>query len=397
VNSSAIANATAADGNAEKYARPTTDRLPGLDVLRALAILLVIEAHLRSWAFPWIRPLATWSGVDLFFLLSGYLIGSQVLRPYANRAQHSFLDFYLRRAFRILPAYFFVLGLYFTIPILRGAERLSPLWKYLTFTLNLGLDAQKTNAFADVWSLCVEEHFYLCLPIVVYYLMRRPNLRKVVILAVGTVVLGIALRSLLWIRYVRPLNVPGLRPRMVFEFLKVIYVPTYNRLDGLLIGVLLAATQIFRPVWWSKITHNPNLLLAGGALLTVFSLWFFWDTVSFATSAVAFPFLVTGYGLLVLSSLSNESLLSKYRVAGAATVAKLAYSAYLTHQIVILFVRDRLGQILPLTGFLGIVLYYVSIFVVASALYVVVERPFLLLRCRILGRNSAGSTSGNTH
>jgi len=125
---------------------------------------MVMFWHL-PWAslpFPW-RP-ATWAGVDLFFVLSGYLIGTQLLRPYARGDRPSYLDFFLRRTFRVLPAYLVVLLAYFSIPQFREEPGISPIWRFLTFTQNFGLDASIVGAFSHAWSLCVEEHFYLVLP-----------------------------------------------------------------------------------------------------------------------------------------------------------------------------------------------------------------------------------------
>jgi peptidoglycan/LPS O-acetylase OafA/YrhL len=91
-------------------------RLPGLDLLRAIAIIWVMLFH--SWVvgglgdgFAWLSGYG-WMGVDLFFVLSGYLIGSQLLKPLSRGEPLSFSGFYLRRAFRVLPAFLVVLALY---------------------------------------------------------------------------------------------------------------------------------------------------------------------------------------------------------------------------------------------------------------------------------------------
>ena len=88
--------------------------LPGLDLLRAIAVVWTMLFHSflvgglgEDWA--WVQRYG-WMGVDLFFVLSGFLIGSQVLKPLANGNRFSFREFYLRRAFRILPAFWAVLA-----------------------------------------------------------------------------------------------------------------------------------------------------------------------------------------------------------------------------------------------------------------------------------------------
>jgi peptidoglycan/LPS O-acetylase OafA/YrhL len=97
-----------------------TRRLPGLDTLRALAVLAVMLYHLTIFGeLPArILPLTYfgWMGVDLFFVLSGFLIGQQVLKPYLKGERLAVRSFYRRRAFRILPAYLAVLALYVCVP-----------------------------------------------------------------------------------------------------------------------------------------------------------------------------------------------------------------------------------------------------------------------------------------
>src|SRR5215210_1521742 len=137
-------------------------RLSGLDHLRALAIILVFIWHYRQWDKPdWTNSLGSfgWTGVDLFFVLSGYLIGGQLLKKSTKGEKISLRKFYFSRFLRILPAYFVVLTLYFLIPGFKAREGLPPLWKFLTFTQNFGLDQHKYRAFSHAWSLCIEEQF----------------------------------------------------------------------------------------------------------------------------------------------------------------------------------------------------------------------------------------------
>ncbi len=89
-------------------------REPGLDLLRSIAIILVVGFHMQPKGTPrFLRPVEDlgWVGVDLFFVLSGYLIRSQLLRPYARSEGFSVRIFFLSRAFRILPAFLVLLSL----------------------------------------------------------------------------------------------------------------------------------------------------------------------------------------------------------------------------------------------------------------------------------------------
>src|SRR5262245_24641419 len=124
-------------------------RVPGLDLLRGVAIVWVMLFHTRGMGLPLDSVAAYgWMGVDLFFVLSGYLIGSQLLKPYLDQGRTSLGRFYLNRALRILPAYWFVLLLYFSIPVFREAEGISPAWHFLTFTQNFLIDYAHDKAFS---------------------------------------------------------------------------------------------------------------------------------------------------------------------------------------------------------------------------------------------------------
>ncbi|MBB5318711.1 acyltransferase family protein [Tunturibacter empetritectus] len=108
--------------------RSNLQRLPGLDTLRAAAIVAVMSYHLKSSLPESMAVVAQfgWMGVDLFFVLSGYLIGMQLLKPYASGDRPSIRSFYRRRAYRILPAYLLVLWIYLVFPAWRESPVLPP-------------------------------------------------------------------------------------------------------------------------------------------------------------------------------------------------------------------------------------------------------------------------------
>ena len=121
-------------------------RLDGLDTLRAIAIIIVLIYHYkvvvsRENLFGFISSVG-WTGVDLFFVLSGYLIGNQVLSAIAKGQEFSLRLFYIRRFLRTLPNYYFVLALYFIFPVALSGTATAPLWSFLTFTQNLDMRAR---------------------------------------------------------------------------------------------------------------------------------------------------------------------------------------------------------------------------------------------------------------
>ena len=116
--------------------------------------MVVIPVHMNEEAVPaFLIPIRSfgWMGVDLFFVLSGYLIGSQLLKGYARGLNFSLRGFYVRRAFRILPAFLVILGLYCWVPQVREQPAMAPGWRFLTFTMNLGFDRSKGGAFSHAW------------------------------------------------------------------------------------------------------------------------------------------------------------------------------------------------------------------------------------------------------
>jgi peptidoglycan/LPS O-acetylase OafA/YrhL len=326
-----------------------------------------------------------WMGVDLFFVLSGFLIGQQLLKPYLSNRQISITDFYIRRAYRILPAYLAVLALYFLVPAWRDFPRLPPLWKFLTFTMNFDFSFSQ-RGFSHAWSLCVEEHFYLVLPILVTFLMRRPSVLKTTTVIASVVLFGIALRAFLITRY------PD-------EIWIRIYYPTYTRLDGLLVGVTLAVVRTFRPKWWSALMQRGHTLLLTGAFCVAFVVWLFrahdlGDNTGSAMWGVifGFPLLSLGLGLIAASSISTNGLLARIKVPGAETVATLAFSLYLTHKAVAHIVMQHFPQVTSSRGPASWLLYAVACFIAAFLLHVLVERPFLRVRDRTVRAKSISQT-----
>jgi peptidoglycan/LPS O-acetylase OafA/YrhL len=359
-------------------------RLHGLDTLRALAILLVMTFHLQDVLPQRLLPIASvgWIGVDLFFVLSGFLIGSQLLKPYLAGSRPRLGEFYRRRAYRILPAYLCVLLLYFAVPVWKEAPGLSSAWQFCTFTWNLYMDFPGHRAFSHVWSLCVEEHFYLVLPVLVLWRMRRPSLAKTVGLIAGLVLLGMAVR---WYELVHVVRAVGDAEQVWVPFMKRIYYPTYSRLDGLLMGVTLALMRSFRPGWWAEAMRRGHALLLLGMATTGMALWLFGWGYPSADSAMStvlgFPLLSLGLGLLVASSVSGNGLL-RLRVPGANLLATLAFALYLTHKEIAhldgIYLEHRLGY--AQGSWAAAAVYGVTCLLAATLLYRCVEVPFLRLR-----------------
>jgi peptidoglycan/LPS O-acetylase OafA/YrhL len=355
-------------------------RAPGIDLLRACAIAAVMLYHVSSHGIP--TPALVehgWMGVDLFFVLSGYLIGWQLLRAYAQGEQPQWRRFMVHRALRILPAYYAVLALYVMLPSPEGGA-LQPLWKYLTFTLNLAPDWRQGAAYSHAWSLCVEEHFYLLFPLAAWLLARRLNARRAIMLAVALVAGGMLLRGWLWHTRVEPLLASDAGAAM-HAFISMIYNPTYARLDGLLMGVSLAACRAFRPAWWNALLRHGRILLAAGIVVLAACTQIALDRA--AGTILMFPLVALGCTLLLAGAISPATWIGRHPVPGARPLAMLAFSLYLTHKQVYAWLDGllpALGQDMPLAA---LAVYLAASLAAAALLYFAVERPGLRLRSAV--------------
>lgn len=362
-------------------------RLPGLDLLRAIAIAWVMLYHATIFDFVpdpdgWYASHG-WMGVDIFFVLSGFLIASQLFKPLSRGLKPDYAKFFTRRALRTLPAYVAIIAIYFLVPAARELTGLQPLWKFVTFTENISVDLEK-RTFSHVWSLCVKEQFYLLLPSAMMILSYKPTAKKVWITLSSVLLFGATVRGYLWLDRVAesPFAVsasPNWRP-----FMQLIYYPTWSRLDGLLAGVATAALKVFRPRVWRMITARANALLCVGAIGITLSIILFKDLIApFYATVFGFPLLAFSIALIVAAATTSTSVISRYRVPGAGTLAAGSYSLYLSHKIAYHLVA---AGIIPTDGATGLRLLAIAVSVAVvfgTSLYWMVERPFLKLRDRL--------------
>lgn len=266
-------------------------RIPALDGLRGLAIVLVLMEHsftaiyfVHYPSLNWLIRMSrlSWSGVDLFFVLSGFLIGGILLD--ARNSPNYFQTFYIRRAYRILPVYFLVLLVGWLalqagqIGWVRGEwaqlfRAKIPWWQYLTFTQNIGMGlggrSVSWGVLSPTWSLAVEEQFYLTLPLLVRYAPRRRLVQIILSFIAGAALL----------RFLVILYFPG-RIFATYTFMPC-------RADALGLGILVSLVVRERKSWLYLREHRTSLYAAA---LVLFSLLFLIDLSAFE------PFSATLYG-----------------------------------------------------------------------------------------------------
>lgn len=368
---------------------PRSARLYGLDTLRALAVTLVVLHHYTLFVsnddhtFGWVGRIG-WTGVDLFFALSGYLIGNQIFAAQRTGAGLSLKNFYARRLLRTLPNFHVVLAIYFLWPAFREDAPLLPLWRYLSFTQNIGLPPG--TAFSHSWSLAIEEQFYLLLPALA---LAGAALRLRIASAwvvIGLVFAGgMLLRAGLWSEVVDG------RKYGTYFYYKLIYYSSLCRLDELVAGVALALLRNRHGALWTRLSGQGNAALAAGLAVTGATFWLFLgDRYGFAQTVFGYPLLALGFGLLILAALSEKSLLRDLRVPGAGSLALWSYAIYLAHRGVSAIGAQALSDLGygPHTPLAIVTLLALSV-LSGWLLYRLVETPFMALRERYVPSNLA--------
>jgi peptidoglycan/LPS O-acetylase OafA/YrhL len=380
--------------------RDFSKRIPELDGIRGAAIFIVLIYH-------WIGLLAApvlperverflslgWTGVDLFFVLSGFLIGGILIDE--RDSTNYFKVFYIRRAFRILPLYgalcLWSLAIYYA-PLSTHAWLFGgniPWYAYLTFGQNIW--ATKAHALADrqlvvTWSLAVEEQFYLTLPLVIRIVSRKALPYA---LAAG-VVLAPLIRIALWF---------GASPE---RRSLITYMSTPCRMDSLLLGVLAACAVRNATCWNWLVAHRAiggivTAVLGAGILEIIHKNL---NLSSFIFTALGYTWIAMFYLALLLLAVTREGLVSRlFRTRMLTEFGLVAYGLYLFHVPVTGLVYALVGRAVPeLTGIATLGLMSVaglSLFALVRLSWVYFEKPLVKLghRYHYVERNVQDSSA----
>ena len=254
----------------------TLSRLFGLDFLRAIAISLVVLSHCTFLLFTEttsvvidvIRLLGA-VGVDLFFVLSGYLIGGILLKQIASNktAFNDLFLFWKRRWFRTLPNYFLVLILNILLIQVVGKEGIDKVYLYIPFMQNF--ISQHPDFFTEAWSLSIEEYAYLLLPLLLYcgfFVFKKSNTKKVyLVLTLATIVILFVVK----VYYTLTTEVETYRA-WSGTFRKVVVY----RLDSIYYGFLLIFASRQFPNWF--VNYKNQLLVLGVFIFVVLHIAIFW-------------------------------------------------------------------------------------------------------------------------
>jgi peptidoglycan/LPS O-acetylase OafA/YrhL len=358
-------------------------RIPGLDSLRALAIVMVLCNHYavvvtHAPTFGYLTRWG-WAGVDLFFVLSGYLIGSQLLAPLAHGQTFSLRTFIAKRFLRTLPNYYVILAVYLLLPETLGGSATASIWQFLTFTQNFAF-TKWNHTFSHSWSLCIEEQFYLALPLAMLFAwrMRRPVL-AIWILAVLALAGGMLARYACW---------PQLDPE---AYGAPFYYSTFTRFDELLPGVVIALLQHFHPKVFNRLVKQSACLLIAGITIVMAALIWIGNQIptSLPAAILVYPMLAWGFALLTLCCLQPASLLNRFIIPGAGKLALWSYAIYLAHKPVFKLVLGPIQNTgIALQSALGIVLIMAAGIGAGWLLFRLVETPFMQIRAKWFPSNT---------
>lgn len=255
------------------------------------------------------------------------------------------------------------------------------IWKFLTFTQNLGLNIKEFGTFSHAWSLCVEEHFYLFLPITLIVSQAVGLFKKSYWLLIALFLCGLAIRMYSFDNLYLPKIAQA---SSAVYWYKYIYYPTYNRLDGLLVGVAIAGLYQFLPDMWQKISKYGNLWIALSLPILTGAYFLCDNPQSYNASVFGFPVVAVGYGLLVVGAISPTSSLYKWNSKITTFIATLSYALYLTHKGII-HINHQLLAGFEIDNNVMLVSYIATCLLGALLLNMAIEKPFMKLRNRMLG------------
>ncbi len=394
-----------------------------VDGIRAIAVLWVIFFH--AWLFQQLTipgfidniynyPFFYWVtkgdlGVDLFFVISGFLIGGIIFKEIKSSEKFNFKKFYIRRFLRLTPVYIFAifLNLYFLKEF--GQGNLLKYWPNLLYINNYVLGAP----MGWTWSLAIEEQFYIIVPFLLVFIF--PKFRNK---ATFFILLSAISISLTWY-YVYVLKQYRLPFNLTFftkdwsAWFDSYYMVTHLRYIGLLLGVATAYVNVYKNYEIKKVFENKSGLVTIFSFISVIGFiifsftpvgewmpmkdsifnhlnihvgrWYEILTRPLFSLFIAFIILACIHGNNFIINPINKFLSSKFFYP----IAQVSYSAYLFHEMFIIWVSPRLvkyltpdysnTQIFFITVFVSLIV----IFIGAVIMYYLIEQPFQKIRDRI--------------
>lgn len=352
-------------------------RVLGLDILRTFAIILVCLIHGREIIakfYPLFPNIWFVDGVDLFFTLSGFLIGTIFIREFTqlNKIRiFNLFHFWKRRWFRTLPLYFFILILNIVLYFIEnGNIKIEGLWKYFFFLQNFSI-VECYHFFTESWSLAVEEWFYLTFPLIVlivsHFLKGKIKI-SIFVSCILILFITIIFRNLYGL---------SLEDMNIWDWIKLVRNVVIFRMDSIIFGVLGAHISIYYSNFWNKYKF---LFFALG--LTGIFLNYFYNPLQTNFEMVNSDFISSSSILLLFPYLSNlKSCKFDFVNQVFSFISKISYSMYMVNFSIVLKYLNKFSP--ALNSELAIINYCLFWFFTISISYILYnffERPITDLR-----------------
>lgn len=353
-------------------------RIYGLDFLRAFAIFCVVDGHashlLSGTKMEFINKIPLPHGVDIFFVISGFLIGLSFL-SYSDKHQtvdiKKTLRFYARTALRILPNYYVIMLLYCILisnGIVNGDMHAFPLWRFFTFTQNL---VKPFHSFYwESWSLSVQWWFYVIFPLLLMIISSKSgNIKKIT----PYICLFFILTSLIF-RGVVSKNVTD-------DFWWDVWIrkTVASRMDNIYIGVLAAWVRFYVYDLWKRYAVKS---LVFGIILMIATFFIpkhngiFYANVIYLTLAPVAIVLWLPYLTSVKESKTFVGdIISHFSI--------LSYAMFLTNLMLVQIIDNNFAELSRQMGAYSYFVYWLLVIISSYILYIVVEKQFVKLRTRL--------------
>ncbi len=360
--------------------KPATTYIPQLDGIRGLAIILVITFH--YWGNYSVFSFG-WSGVDLFFVLSGYLITSRLIDT--QKHEHALRNFYFNRALRILPVYYATLILFYIAFnfFVKSSDFFAfkfynQHWPGFTFFFQNWIltysEGTRGNFLEHFWSLAIEEQFYILWPFFLFAFWQKKYFYKLILILLLAIIL---MRTFVFFQYPERADY------------RHYFYNTFFRMDGFIIGGCLFLFQrAKRTSYITSISLVSLILLAGGILF-------------FKSADLANPVIGTiGYTLIALMfagliykscNQSSEFLSTVFNYKWIKFTGKISYGLYIYHWLVLQILVTKIKTLLiksdylsnSFAQFLSLVICLAISFIISTLSYYFFELYFLKHKIRV--------------
>jgi len=349
----------------------------GLDILRFFAIFFVVLDHSLKYIPHHLHRFISiflFDGVTIFFVLSGFLIGGILIKTInqSGFTRKSLFNFWKRRWFRTVPAYFLILSILLILNILFTPEfSLLNKLKYYIFCQNF--KTPHPLFFPEAWSLSVEEWFYIITPVIILILINIVHLdrkKSILYTAIFLIFFTVFYRSC---RYFITVDPATYNNNVLDAFFSKQVI---TRLDSLMFGILAAYFKFYYNKYWKS---NTILFFTIGILLIIICKMHVFGTANFFNSVLHFSFL--SMGVMMLLPYLESKKKSKSKLAfGITFISLISYSIYLINLSVIqLWVIDKL----PISDsfiYFKFFLYFFLTITLSTLLYKYFEIPTTKLR-----------------